>query len=439
MDYAKSIAYLESLPSPEVWSLKTPTQLAKLAKIKFNYKIIHVAGTNGKGSVCAFLASILGKAGYKTGLYTSPHLQNYNERIKINGLDISDDDFALMITTQIQPHIEKMRKEGNCPSVFEALTVASFAYFQHHKIDFLVLETGMGGKLDATNIAPSKLQSITSISFDHMANLGNSLSKIASEKAGIIKEKSTVTTSCGSKAALEVIRKKCAEKQSDFYSLGKDFKYRSTHLDENGGVFDYFGIANNYPKLKIRLIGSHQFENASLALADIECLKKRGFAIPESAIRSGLTEAKWPGRLEIISKYPLILLDGAHNPDGMLKLRGSLQEIFLKPKRKLILVLGIMADKEYGKMLSIIGPIADELILSAASISRSASPEKLAKTIAKLFPKRKFQIAATVKDAITLAKSITPPNGCICITGSLYFVGEAREELGQSGRRKGRH
>ncbi|MEK6843758.1 MAG: folylpolyglutamate synthase/dihydrofolate synthase family protein [Candidatus Micrarchaeota archaeon] len=426
MDYRNAISYLENLPSPEVWNLSTAKDLASRMGIKFNCKIIHVAGTNGKGSVCAYLSSILKRAGFKAGTYTSPHLDRYNERIVVDGREITDREFAGMVGNG-KKSIEKMRLEGICPSEFEALTCMAFKYFEGKQLDFLVLETGLGGRLDATNIAPSNTQIITKISFDHMKNLGDSLEKIASEKAGIIKQNSTVITTSKEPLALKAIRRVCRKKNAKLLVLGKDFDYNSQKASVNGGEFDYTGKVDR-KNLRISLPGEHQFENASGAIAAIDSIAWKNQKFSENSIKKGLLDAKWAGRLELFPRLG-ILVDGAHNEDGMLSLRNSLDKIFLEKYGGLILALGIMADKEYSKMIKIISPKAKRIILTRAKTERSALPEKLQEECKRIGVLEKTRIAQTVKGAIGLAMKIRKPQDIICITGSLYVAGEARKIL----------
>ncbi|MFH0972129.1 MAG: folylpolyglutamate synthase/dihydrofolate synthase family protein [Candidatus Micrarchaeota archaeon] len=428
MDYKKAIAYLESLPAPKKWALETPSELANLMGLNFNYEVVHAAGTNGKGSVCAFVSSILQAAGYKTGLYTSPHLQKYNERVQIGGKEISDSEFAGLIAA-IKPKIEQMKKNKKCPSQFEALTIAALKYFEKNAIQILVMETGMGGRLDATNIVPSRVQAITSISFDHAADLGNNLSRIAFEKAGIIKQNSFVSTTCRDVEALGPIIGVCRRRNAKLSTYGAEFSYVKKNTPEASPKFYFGGKTLRLDGLKLGLLGEHQYENASLALSIIENLIQLGYSIPESAIRKGLACTKWPGRLEMLAGKPAILLDGAHNAGGMKALKSALESVFRKKYGKLILVLGIMADKDYPQMLEIIAPVADELILTRAAIDRSAAPETLETALGKLKGKPKLMLKSTLKGAISYAKAIAHPNDLICISGSLYLVGEARTYL----------
>ncbi|MFH1751074.1 MAG: folylpolyglutamate synthase/dihydrofolate synthase family protein [Candidatus Micrarchaeota archaeon] len=428
MNYPAAIAYLESLPEPDKWSLAVPFELALLCGARFNFEMIHVAGTNGKGSVCANIASILNASGHSTGLYTSPHLESYNERIQVKGRMITNSELAKAIS-DLKPDIEKMKLKGKCPSVFEALTVAALLYFMRRKVKFLVMETGMGGRLDATNIVPSRLQVLTSISFDHMRNLGPTLGKIASEKAGIIKRNSFVVSASSPPGALGKISSKARSSNSRLFVLGKDFSFSPKLQNENGSSFDYLGIASAIGDLQTPLPGLHQLENATLALAASECLRKLGCSIPDRAIRKGLLSAKWPGRLEIISKKPLVLLDGAHNIGGARRLKESLEGIFLPKHPKLILVVGIMADKDYSGILRLLAPLASELILTRASIIRAADPNILARSIGKKPKGLKISVIPDLNSAISHAKKAASPNDVICITGSLYVVGEARGML----------
>lgn len=435
MDYPASIKYLESLPSPEKWSLAIPLEIASKAGIRFDYSIIHVAGTNGKGSVCASLASIISNSGHKTGLYTSPHLHKYNERIKVDGNDISNGEFARIIS-EIRPHVEAMRSKGRCPSVFEALTIAAFSYFSNKGVDFLILETGMGGRLDATNIAPSKIQVITSISLDHEKNLGKTIGRIAREKAGIIKDSSIVVCAAGKRAAIDAISRKCRRVGAGLRLQGRDFDFVNFKISAKGGEFDYIQGPLALKGLVTPLVGEHQLQNAALAIAVAVSLRDRGLNLPNSAIFSGLAKTKWPGRLETLPGKPDILLDGAHNPDGILKLKSALEGVFLKKGRKLVLVIGIMSDKAHGKMVRLITPLADEVIFSAASIDRSASPADLARGLGKMAQgsgklqnRRKIAVIPDLKNALHCARKAAGKDGLVVITGSIYLVGEARAHL----------
>ncbi|MBI5224794.1 bifunctional folylpolyglutamate synthase/dihydrofolate synthase [Candidatus Micrarchaeota archaeon] len=426
MEYSDAIAYLEKLPSPENWTLDTARELSRRMKIKFNFEVLHVAGTNGKGSVCAYLTSILKNAGFKVGTYTSPHLEKYNERITINRKQISDAEFASMVGNG-KPFVDEMKKNGNCPSEFEALTCMAFKYFDEGNLDFLVLETGLGGRLDATNIAPSRTQVITKISFDHMKNLGDSLEKIAFEKAGIVKQGSFVITTSKESGAFKEIERICQDKGAKLLALGRDFDFHIRKMDENGGKFDYLGIRDR-KNLRISLVGEHQFENASAAITAIDSITLRNHKISESAIASGLLEARWKGRLEIFPKLDA-LIDGAHNPDGAESLGKSLENIFLKKYAGIVLVIGIMADKEYGKMIEIIAPFAKKIILTRAKTDRSAAPEKLLEECIRIGIAKKTIISGDVKSAIELAMKTRQSNELICISGSLYVAGEARKIL----------
>ncbi len=427
MYYSEAIEYLESLPSPEKWGLQKPHELAKLSNLQTNYEIIHVAGTNGKGSVCSFIAKVLESAGYRVGIYTSPHLQRYNERIQINGREISNSEFSNLMG-HLKPITEKMKKAGNCPSLFEALTIAALHYFSSKKIDFAVLETGLGGRLDATNIVKTRVQVLTRISRDHKEHLGGNIASIAREKSGIIKSRSLVIAADSPPAALKEIEKKCRQTHSSLFQLGKGFRVKNKAITRNGSEFDYSGVDRGFPNLRISLLGEHQLENAALAVACVDALVKLHYSVSERAIREGLKKTSWPGRLEVMGTKPLILLDGAHNVGGVRCLKKALQDIFLRNKKgRLILVFGAMKDKEFGIMLNDLSSIAAKIILTSALLDRSAPPDSLAKVLKKNNPQP--LINPKVQDAIRSAERIATENDVICITGSLYVVGEARTHL----------
>src|SRR3989338_5320207 len=314
--------------------------LQHLGNPHLQFKSIHVAGTNGKGSTCSFLASILQEAGYKTALYTSPHLVKFNERIKVNGNDISD-QYLASLAKKIKKTAEQHKIEL---TFFEFTTALAFLYFARQKVDIVVVETGMGGRLDATNVLHPLLSVITNISFDHQKHLGDTLEKIAVEKAGIIKKEGMVVTAEKNPAVLEVFRKECRKKNAQLFVSEGDFKIVQRDIFHQ--AFEFHGL-----RYDIQMLGEHQIPNALLAILAVELLKEKGIACSSRSIQQGLQKTRWAGRLQFIRKN--VLLDCAHNIAGMEMLQKFVQNL---PRRK-VLVLGIAEDKEIVEMCQLIVPL----------------------------------------------------------------------------------
>jgi len=364
------------------------------------YDLIHIGGTNGKGSVCTFIGSILSESGYKTGVYTSPSLNKIEERFVIDGKNISREDL-LEIIGEIRHHAEELGA-----TFFEVTTAIALRYFQLERVDFAVLEVGLGGRFDATNAVKPIVSVITNVFKDHTDILGDEISDIAFEKAGIIKEGVPVITGCA-EDALGVIRDVSNERGSEV-RLRKGFK--RLYFGKEFQIFEIDGY-----KLKTGLLGEYQGENLSLALGVADYLKEMGYTIKEEAVARGVEEAKINGRLEFIED---ILLDGAHNRRGIEVLFKTLREFNYE---RLILILGILADKDINGMISEIR--ADVVITTRSKNPRSADPEKIAE---KFKGCEKVFITRDIKEAMGLAKDIASKGDLICVTGSLYLVGEAR-------------
>jgi dihydrofolate synthase/folylpolyglutamate synthase len=388
-------------------------------------KIIHVAGTNGKGSTCSLISSILQSDGYKVGLYTSPHLVDFTERIEINNKSI-DRGKVCELLERIKPSIKKVANTPSYghPTFFEVITSMAFLYFCEEQIDFLVLEVGLGGRLDATNVCEPLISVITHIDYDHMDKLGNSLEEIAREKGGIIKSEGIVISSKQYEEVYNEIKKIADEKNSLIHSVGREINYKIIKSDIKGVIFDLKGIYHNYKNLQTSLLGRHQADNAATAITTIEALRISGIKISEKAIRAGLKKVKWTGRLEIIQKNPTLILDGAHNPSGIRIVRQALEEIF--SYHRLILVLASFADKDYKKMIQIIAPKADLIITTKTMSPRAAPPQVIAKEAAQYIEQNKIIITENIPQAINCALSNSNKDDLICITGSLYTVGEAK-------------
>ncbi|HHW03846.1 MAG TPA: bifunctional folylpolyglutamate synthase/dihydrofolate synthase [Thermoanaerobacterales bacterium] len=401
-------------------------------------KVIHVAGTNGKGSTCAMIDSILRAAGYKVGLYTSPYLEVFNERIRVNGKNIPDEDLA-RLTQKVRDAISAMQKKNlGYPTEFEVVTALGFLYFKEQAVDFIVLEVGMGGRLDATNVVTPLVSVITPISFDHQKYLGNTLADISREKCGIIKERVPVVSGPQDAEAMRVIEEACARQKCTLKRVlnscedRKDIDYicyKPIYDGVNDQVFDLDTLKNHYSNLRIRLTGSHQLENAAAAVGAIEALELSGIKITKDAIYTGLENARWPGRLEILKENPTVLIDGAHNVAGVRTLKEAILKHFSKKKK--ILVLGILEDKDYKDMIREIVPLADTIITTAPDNPRAISAERLAEVIKESCPeneKRHDNIYAVkkIKDAVSLSLELAAPGDLIVFAGSLYMIGSVR-------------
>jgi dihydrofolate synthase/folylpolyglutamate synthase len=332
-----------------------------------NFTIVQVAGTNGKGSTCAFIASCLASAGYRVGLYTSPHLVRVNERYRINGRDIFDE----LLGQRVLEVAERYPEIGADPpplTYFELGTLVALWHFAQERIQVAVLETGLGGRLDATTATQPAVTAITPISFDHMDYLGNTLAEIAQEKAGILKPNVPVIVSRQPAEALKMVANRAQEVTSPLYQEGRDFDLEP----ESGGTLVYRGIHGSLSRIVLGLKGRHQWQNAAVALACLELLSDRGFSASPEQLRQGLRDPRWPGRLEQLGSEPVLILDGAHNPAGIDALVAALEE--LHPHRRIHLVFGVLRDKQWRAMISRLFPLCASVQLVAVSSPRSLQP-----------------------------------------------------------------
>jgi dihydrofolate synthase / folylpolyglutamate synthase len=417
--YQKAVEYLYALQKHGIkLGLANSEALMETAgRPHKRFRSVHIAGTNGKGSTAAFLAGILREAGYRTGLYTSPHLVSFTERIRVNGEPIPEDR-VVALTGHIR---ERMPCEMNC-TFFEFTTAVAFSHFAEEGVDIAVVETGMGGRLDSTNVLTPLVSVITNIEVEHTEFLGDTLELIAAEKAGIIKPAVPIVTGATQPEAIAVIEREAASKRASVYRVTKDFQ---PELSSSGAepVFDYRGLRTAYRGLRLRLPGGHQAVNASLALAALECLREAGVASDERAVRRGLEDTRWEGRLERVSRRPDIYLDGAHNPAAAKTLAAAVSEL-RRSYRRLILVIGVLGDKDRRGILGELLPLADHVVTTKPAYSRAVDEHALAQEAGRIHAS--VSSADTVADALAEAKARASEDDCILVSGSLYVVGDAR-------------
>ncbi len=425
MNYKESINWLYSFKShgSKLELERISHLLSRLGNPQNNYKTIHVTGTNGKGSVCNYIFSVLNKAGFKTGIYISPHLQRFSERIVVNDNEISNKDVANLIL-QIKPFVEDMQKENNSPTFFEIVTTMAFQHFNNQNVDFAVIEVGLGGRFDATNVINPMVSVITNISLEHTKNLGENVESIAFEKAGIIKEKTQIVTAAKN-PALAVIKKVAKEKKSTIKTIDDSY-WKRTYQSDDYQEFQINGLIKEY-KVKTSLLGLYQGENIALAIIALEILQMRGVYLTDANIKEGIYQSFNPGRMEIYSKYPTIILDGAHNPAGAEMLRKTIENDF--DYKKLITVVGILEDKDINSMLKHIVSFSDIIIITKSKNMRACDPNLIKEKIKDLGFSKNIIIKDTILSALDYARSVATKEDVICITGSLYTVGEARNYL----------
>lgn len=397
----------------------------KLGNPEKKLSVIHIAGTNGKGSAAAMLSSILAAAGLRTGTYTSPHLERYNERFLINGAEISDADFCREITLAKQA-CEALSAEGKePPTLFEIITGAAFHYFARQGVDILVLEVGLGGAFDATNVVESPLLSLVmSISIDHTEFLGTSLEQIAKEKAGIIKKNCPVVLYSQHQIVYNIVKAAASEKDAPFF-CPNDAEISISSQTLEGTVFSVKNRLMSYQNLYLPLLGRYQVSNCTAVLTACAVLRERGVALPEKAVREGLANTRWAGRMEICGRRPLILLDGAHNADGISQLAASLSIYF--DDKKITLLLGVLGDKEYRKMAEEILPFARTAILTEPESHRKLDVLTLSRSISGF--SGEVYLEKNVAHAFQKALAVTPEDGVILACGSLYMVGALKRCL----------
>ena len=428
--YQETIDYIYALQKHGIkLALSNSVRLMELmGNPQQKFRAVHVAGTNGKGSTSMFIASMLMAAGYRVGLYTSPHLVSFTERIRINNVPIPEArvvELAQQVRSGCRGTCAADGSGPMSPTFFEVTTAIAFAYFAGEGVDIAVIETGMGGRLDSTNVVMPLVSIITNIDLEHTEFLGGTLDRIAGEKAGIVKPGVPVVTGAMQPEALSVIEREAEARGARVYRLSKDFM--PADIRQGGAQrFEYRGIRNHYSALTINMLGRYQVDNACLALAAIECLRAAGVAVDETALRRGLEKARWEGRMERVSERPDVYLDGAHNPASAQRLAETIRDL-KSSYRKLVLVIGILGDKDYRGIVDALVPLVDRVVVSKPHYSRALEVRVLAEEIRKLHGS--VAAAETIGDAIALARGAAESDDMILVTGSLYVVGDARALL----------
>ncbi len=416
---------------------RVSVMLEKLGNPHHKIRFVHIAGTNGKGSTAAILASILRSSGYAVGLYTSPYLLSFTNRMAVNNADISQQELIALVN-KIKPLVDQIKDDPKLghPTEFEVVTVLALNYFAERGVDLVVLEVGLGGRLDATNVITPLLSIITNISLEHTDVLGSTITEIASEKAGIIKQGKPLLTAAEDPEALKVFEERCAALKCRYYrvfpplnsgdllSQNRPVTLLKT-ITADGQYFDYHGFSIDLKDLFIPLRGKYQLLNAATAIAAVEILAAEGYAVGREAILKGLLKTIWPGRLELLQKKPLVIMDGAHNPAAMEKLAEAIPQYF--KYRRLITVIGMLADKDIAAMLKSILPLSDLVVFTRPTLPRAADPQTIAVLAAKdlNFRKEHF-IIEDYRAALDKALARAGTDDAVLVTGSLYTVSDVR-------------
>ena len=409
--------------APKTFDLARIEQLlSRLGNPHRSLKIVHVAGTKGKGSTCQMIESVLRAAGYRTGLYISPHLHTFCERIQVSGGMIGRGEVVALVD-EIEPHLAAV------PGLtwFEIVTTMGLLYFARQQVDVAVVEVGLGGRLDATNVVMPLVSVITSLSLDHTAWLGNTLAQIASEKAGIVKPGVPVVSAPQKGEALAVIERVCEESRSPLTLVGRDWLYAPGQIEPGGQWFarlrpDWYQSFWPQPEFYwIPLLGRHQIVNATTALAVLDLLRAQRLTISPDAVEQGLRSVHWPARMEVLSREPLVMTDGSHNGESAQRLEAALHEWF--PGRKWMLIFGASSDKDFAAMFDALLPMTSRVILTRARTARAADPERLAELVTTRG--RQVEVAESVADALDLALHGADDGAGVVITGSLFVAAEA--------------
>ncbi|TXK84717.1 folylpolyglutamate synthase/dihydrofolate synthase family protein [Paenibacillus sp. N3.4] len=404
--------------------------LEKLGHPERRLKFIHVAGTNGKGSTCAYLTSVLRQCGYDVGTFTSPYLEKYTNRIQVNGADI-EDEALLRLVNEMKPIVDEIGEtEVGPPSMFEISTALAIMYFAKVAYpDYVVWETGLGGRLDSTNVVNPVVTIITNVGHDHMDILGDTLEQVAAEKAGIIKAGVPVITAVEPDDVWRVIERTAKEKKATLYSLHQQFSYSNTKSDLDHQTFDFNGPFRNLKEVPITLNGQHQLTNAAVAVMTLEVLRQYyACIVDDEDLYKGLTETRWPGRLEMISNEPRILLDGAHNPEGAATLAAALTNVYRY--RKLHLMMGMLSTKNHTGYLRHILPLVDTLIVTEPDFHKKGDASRLAEIASELLHDMNRKVDIVIerdwKRALETLTSRTEQDDLAVVSGTLYLISDVR-------------
>ncbi len=428
MSYSGTIEYLYGLQKHGMkFGLDNIKRLmSALGNPERSFRSVHVAGTNGKGSTSAIIESVLRTSGMRTGIFSSPHLVSFTERIKIDGEEIGEKD-VIELAAEVRSVADRL--EAFHPTFFEVVTAMAFLQFRKMNTEWAVIEVGMGGRLDATNVIIPEASVITTVSLDHCEFLGHTEEEIANEKAGIIKDHVPVITAEQTPKVMDVIARKAAGKQSPLFRYNSEFSAHIVSEDPEKIIFDYSG-GGKYTRLNPGLQGEHQMANAAVAVKTVEVIMDQ-YPATVFDIRTGVGNARLPGRIEMIRDDPPVLIDGAHNPSAVNALSVYLKRILSSKYGRIILVAGIMKDKDIDGILRPLLPLASEIIFTSPAYGRAAPPELLAARAGSLgyFSRQ----ARKMSEALNLAENLFMPGDLIVVTGSFYTTGEAKEALGHRG------
>jgi len=434
MNYSQTIAYLHSLMdyektrieryAPDTFDLsRVERLLAAVGNPHAQFPAVHLAGTKGKGSTAAVIESCLRAAGYRTGFYTSPHLHTFRERIQVAGRKIAREEVVALVD-EVRPLIE--RTPG--VTTFEAITAIGFLYFCRSEVDVAVVEVGLGGRLDATNVLTPEVSVITSLSLDHTYLLGDTLGEIAYEKAGIIKPGVPAVSAPQRAEAIKVLEAISRGRGVPLTEVGRDWDYEPGPADMDGQAFTVRLVTDGGSELDgeywMPLLGRHQLENGTSAIAALDVLRQRGFHVPVEAVRAGLRDVHWPGRLEILSREPSLVVDCAHNPYSAQVLRRALEEWF--PGQRWVLIFGASADKDIAGMLKALLPISEYTIVTRSDHPRAAAPIELADVVASVGGGA--EVSLNMRKSLRRGLAVMDPGSGLLVTGSIFLVADAREE-----------
>ncbi|MSS73687.1 MAG: bifunctional folylpolyglutamate synthase/dihydrofolate synthase [Candidatus Latescibacteria bacterium] len=439
MTYEEAVAYLESLIDFEratrgvsglqqrVFKLdRMRALLDLLGDPHQRLRCIHVAGTKGKGSVCAFVDSILRAAGHRVGLYTQPGLVDMRERVMIDRRMIPKDHLVRQVE-RLRPCVERVAREVDGEvTYFEGMTALAFDYYALEGVDYVVLEVGLGGRLDATNVVTPAVSAITSIGFEHTGILGHTLEKIAGEKAGIVKEGRPVVSAPQQEEAMATIRSVCQERGARLVEVGRDVSYEVRLRETGRHLFDLTGPEGRYEGLEIETMGEHQVINAAVAVAAVGLLRAQGASVPEEAVRQGLKRTTWPGRMQVVGQRPTLVLDGAHTLESARGLVRALREGFQYDR--LILVFGIATDKDISGVWRVLEREADVAFLTRSSFPKAAEPRAMFQMIDDTDVA--LRVVENAAEAFEQARAEAGPEDLICVTGSFYLIGDLMRHLG---------